>query len=127
MKNERKDLEQSAEDFFPATVLPALHEIKKIIAKNGMEAKIEQEKNCATVIAYLKGEEEFSYSISTTIYKPEKKIPRLCAIPSAGKWERHKKKDRGLPIKPGFYSIDDISEIDIVNDFRKRFRHRLKT
>ena len=132
MKNDSKNLEVSIKEFFDSVVDPAFEEIKSILEQLGKKVVIEQtHKDRMTLKALSNDEEDFSFSIHTTIYVSNKHIDEYHAIPFADTHIRHRNisgstRCKPIHLKRGNYFIKDISVPDIVKIFKSRFRFQLK-
>lgn len=132
MKNERENLEDSIKEFFNSVVFPAFKEIKTILGQLGKKSVTDQtHENRMTIKALQNDEEDFSYSIHTTICVPNKHIDEYHAIPFAETYIVHRNISRGdrcknIRLKKEYYTIDNISKADIVKHYKSRFMFQLK-
>jgi len=123
MEDWKKPLKEEAKSFFSLTAKPAFEELKTKLEQRGKKVKIETEKeNFAKITISSESEEEYSYTIITTIYPPTDDFPLGYVCPEAkkkvGNEQGHWIHFEGRECN---YSVSSISEKKIIEHFKKMF------
>jgi len=134
MEDWKKPLEEDAKNFFSSEVEPAFTEIRTKLEKRGKEVKIETKAEKSLTITIMSGgEEEFSYTIITKIYRPTDDFPQGYVCPEAEKTVRHKTVSIRETKSPFYfqgsqcnYSISSVSKDKIIEHFKRMFAFQLR-
>ena len=134
----KKEREEEPKGYFLSTVIPALEELKTKLKSKGKEVDIETKTDnpvslAAKLTVLTAGEEEFSYTVITNIYRPTKEFPQGYVCPYAKKTVRQRIASVKDTISPLYfhgnqcnYSVSSVSKDKIIEHFRRTFTFQLR-